>query len=163
MIWFYGLLDESIYLVAMFFERFLLRWHDGTVDEIEHLAKKYDALIPRVHLELEEEIHEEQTIEDPIDEAVQGLLVEDITEELPEVAKVKKNEDRELAQIYVTEPLHAEGLDLLQVHNVIDAEQLEQPYNGGLYVSPINQWIESSCAQFDSSWYNTIISCFLTV
>ena len=28
MIWFYGLLDESIDLVAMFFERFLLCWHD---------------------------------------------------------------------------------------------------------------------------------------
>ena len=52
MIWFYGLLDESIDSVANFFERFLLRWHNGTVDEIQHLAKKYDALIPRVHLEL---------------------------------------------------------------------------------------------------------------
>ena len=35
MIWFCGLLDESIDSVANFFERFLLRWHDGTVDEIE--------------------------------------------------------------------------------------------------------------------------------
>ena len=89
------------------------------------LAKKYDALISRVHLELEEEIHEEQTIEYLIDEAVQGLLVEDITEDLLEVAEVKKNEDRELPQIYVIEPLHAEDLDLPQVHNVIDVDQLE--------------------------------------
>ena len=85
-------------------------------------------------------------------------MVEDITEELPEVAKVKKNEDTELPQIYVTEkipePLRAEDLDLPQVHNVIDADQLEQPYDGGLYVSPINQWIEASCARFDSSCYN---------
>ena len=99
-------------------------------------------------------------MEDLVDEAVQGLLVEDITEELPEVAKAKKNEDTELPQIYVIEkipkPLHAEDLDLPQVHNVIDADQLEQPYNGGLYVSPINQWIESSCAQFDSSQYNLL-------
>ena len=43
MIWFYGLLDESIDSVAMFFERFLLRWHDGAVDEIGQLAKEYDA------------------------------------------------------------------------------------------------------------------------
>ena len=40
MIWFYGLLDESIDLVAIFFERFLFRWHNGTADEIEHLAKQ---------------------------------------------------------------------------------------------------------------------------
>ena len=53
----YGLLDKSIDSMPNFFKRFLLRWHDGTVDEIEQLAKKYDALIPRVNLELEEEIH----------------------------------------------------------------------------------------------------------
>ena len=40
----------------MFFERFLLRWHDGTVDEIEQLAKEYDALIPRLHPELKDQI-----------------------------------------------------------------------------------------------------------
>ena len=86
---------------------------------------------------------------------MQGLLVEDITEELPEVAEVKKNEDTKLPQIYVTkknpEPLHVEDLDLPQVHNVIDADQPKQPYDGGLYVIPINQWIETSCARFDSS------------
>ena len=64
----------------------------------------------------------------------------------------------ELPHIYVTEnilePLHAKDLNLPQVHNVIIADQLEQPYDGGLYVSPINQWIEASCARFDSSWYN---------
>ena len=54
MIWFYGLLDESIDSVPNFFERFLLRWHDGIVDEIDQLAKEYDALIPRLHPELKE-------------------------------------------------------------------------------------------------------------
>ena len=61
MIWVCGLLDESIDSVAMFFERFLLRWHNGIVDEIEQFAKEYDALIPRVHPK-----PKEQTIEDPI-------------------------------------------------------------------------------------------------
>ena len=59
--------------MARLFEKFLLRWHEGTVDEIEQLAKEYDALLPRVYLESKEEIHEEhiesgqlkeQTIED---------------------------------------------------------------------------------------------------
>ena len=53
--------------MANFFERFLLHWHDGIVDEIEQLAKEYDALIPRVHPKLKE-----QTIE----EALQRPLVE---------------------------------------------------------------------------------------
>ena len=81
-------------------------------------------------------------------------MVEDITEDLLEVAEVKKNEDRELPQIYVTKPLHAEDLDLPQVDNVIDVDQLEQFDNEGLYVSTINQWIDVSCAWFDSPWYN---------
>ena len=49
--WFYGLLDEAIDSVAKFFEKFLLRWHEGTVDEIEQLAKEYDALLPGAHPE----------------------------------------------------------------------------------------------------------------
>ena len=61
MIWFYGLLDESIDSVARFLERFLLRWHDGTVDEIGQLAKEYDALIPTVHPELKEQTIEIQS------------------------------------------------------------------------------------------------------
>ena len=32
--------------MAKFFEKFLLRWHEGTVEEIEQLAKQYDALLP---------------------------------------------------------------------------------------------------------------------
>jgi len=168
MIWFYGLLDESIDSVAKIFERFLLHWHDGIVDEIEQLAKKYDALIPRVHLELEEEIHEEQTMEDLVDEAVQEPLVEDITEEIPDMAEI---EDVKLPQVHVQfhdeklelpqvpEQLHAEDVDLSQVHHiegndVVSADQLEQFDDEGLYVSPINQWIEVSYAQFDSTWYN---------
>ena len=75
-------------------------------------------------------------MEDLVDEAVQGLLVEDITEELPKVVEVKKNEDPKLPQIYVIEiipePLHAEDLNLPQVHNVIVVDQLDQPYDGGL-------------------------------
>ena len=52
---------------------------------------------------------------------MQGLLVEDITEELPEVVEAKKTEDTELPQIYVTEnilePLHAKDLNLPQVYD----------------------------------------------
>ena len=59
----------------MFFERFLLRWHIRIVDEIEQLAKEYDALIPRVHPE-----PKEQTFEDAIGEALQRPLSEDIVE-----------------------------------------------------------------------------------
>ena len=101
-------------------------------------------------------------MEDLVEEAVQETLVEDITEELPEVAEIKKNEDPELPQIYVTEnipePLYAEDLDLPQVHNMFFTYQLEHPYDGGLYLSPINQWIEASCAhvscpKFDSFFY----------
>ena len=59
----------------------------------------------------------------------------------------------------VPEQLHAKDVDLPQVHHiegnvVVSADQLEQFDNEGLYVSPINQWIEVSCAQFDSPWYN---------
>ena len=36
--WFNDLWDESIDSMAKFFEKFLLRWHEGTVDEIEQLA-----------------------------------------------------------------------------------------------------------------------------
>ena len=59
LIWFYGLLDESIDSVEIFFERFLLRLHDGTIDEIEQLAKEYDALIPRFHPEFKEQTNED--------------------------------------------------------------------------------------------------------
>ena len=75
------MLDKSIDSVANFFERFLLRWHNGTVNEIEQLTKEYDALIPRVHLELEEDIHEENINEDLVDEALHGTLLEDISEQ----------------------------------------------------------------------------------
>ena len=107
-------------------------------------------------------------MEDLVDEAVQKPLVEDITEEIPDMAEI---EDVKLPQVHVQfydeklelpqvpEQLHAEDVDLSQVHHiegndVAFADQLEQFDNEGLYVSPINQWIESSCAQFDSSWYN---------
>ena len=58
----------------------------------------------------------------------------------------------------IPEPLHAEDLDLPQVHNMIFSDELEQPYDGGLYLSPINKWIEASCAHasypnFDSFFY----------
>ena len=91
-------MDESIDSVPNFFERFLLRWHDGRVDEIEQLAKKYDALIPRVHHELEEEIHEEQTMEDLVEEAVQEPLVEDITKEILDMDEI---EGVRLPQIHI--------------------------------------------------------------
>ena len=50
-------------------------------------------------------------------------------------------------------------MDLSQVHHiegndVVFVDQLEQFDNEGLYVSPVNKWIEVSCARFDSSWYN---------
>ena len=156
MTWFYGLLDKSIDLVPNFFERFLLHWHDGTVDEIEQLAKEYDALIPRLHPELKE-----QTIEDPIGEALQETLVEDIAEEIPDMAIIEDIEDVKLPQVY--EQLPDEKLELPQVHHIegntiFYADQLEQFDNKGLYVSPINQWIEASCAQFDSSYYNLLFS-----
>ena len=94
MTWLCGLLDEPIDSVAIFFERFLLRWHDGTVDEIEQLAKEYDALIPSVHPELNK-----HTIEDPIffQEALQEPLGEDITEKIPDRAII---EDVKLPQTY---------------------------------------------------------------
>ena len=160
-IWFYGLLDESIDLVAMSFERFLLCWHDWTVDEIEQLAKEYDALIPRVHLELEEEIHEENINEDLIEEASQGSLLEGSNERLSNIS-IK---DTELPHIYVTEKipelLYAEEWNLPQVHlinNMCSVDQLEMCYDTDLYWSPINQWIEASCAnsacqKFDSFFY----------
>ena len=164
MTWFYGLLDKSIDLVPNFSKRFLLRWHDGIVDEIEQLAKTYDAVIPRVHLELGEEIHEEQTIEDLVYEAVQEPLVEDIIEEIPDMAEIEdvklpqvhvRFHDEKLELPHVLEQLDAEDVDLSQVHHiedndVVSAGQLEQFENEGLYVSPINQWIEVSCARFDS-------------
>ena len=124
--------------MAKFFEKFLLRLHEGTVDEIEQLAREYDVVLPKTQPDSEEEIHEENLIEDLIDEAVQGPLVEDVIE------------DMEPPQIYVTEnileALHAKDLNLPQVYNMIFSNQLEQPYDGGLYLSPINQWIEASCA-----------------
>ena len=93
-----------------------------------------------------------------IDEVVQGPLVEDITE------------DMEFPQIYVIknmhEPLHTEDLDLIQIHNMIFADQLEQRYDGGLYLSAINQWMQASCAHascpsFDSFFYpNSLVFQF---
>ena len=157
MIWFYGLLDESINLVEMFFERFLLCWHDGTVDEIEQLAKEYDALIPRVHPE-----PEKQAIEDPISfqEVLQEPLVEDIAEEIPNMAIIEDIEDVKLPQVY--EQLPNEKLEMPEVHHIegntiFSADQLEQFDNEGLYVSPINRWIEASCARFNSAWYNLLL------
>jgi len=140
MTWFCGLLDKSIDSVPKNFERFLLRWHDGTVDEIEQLAKIYDALIPRVHHELEEEIHEEQTMENLVDEAIQEPFVEDITEEIPDMAEIEdvklpqvhiRFHDEELELPQVPEQLHAKDVDLSQVHriegnDVVSADQLEQ-------------------------------------
>ena len=41
--WFNDLWDESINSMAKFFEKFLLRWHEGTIEEIEKLAKEYNA------------------------------------------------------------------------------------------------------------------------
>ena len=61
--------------MAKFFEKFLLRWHEGTIDEIEQLAREYDALLPKTQPNSEEEIHEENIIEDLIDEAVKGLFL----------------------------------------------------------------------------------------
>ena len=57
--WFNDLWDEGIDSVAKFFEKFLLRWHEGTIDVIEQLAKEYDALLLRLQPDFEEEIHEE--------------------------------------------------------------------------------------------------------
>ena len=74
------------------------------------------------------------------------------------IAEIKKNEDMDLPQVYVTgnipKPLHAEDWDLRQVHSMIFADQLEQPYDGGSYMSPINQWIEVSCAHSTSFCLN---------
>ena len=61
--WFNDLWDESINSMAKFFEKFLLLWHEGTVEEIEQLTKEYDAILPRTQPNSEEEIHEED-IED---------------------------------------------------------------------------------------------------
>ena len=73
--------------------------------------------------------------------------------------------DMELPQIYVIEKipelLYVEDLNLLQVHlinNMCFADQLEKCYDPSLYWSPINQWIEASCAnsacqKFDSFFY----------
>ena len=93
-----------------FFEKFLLCWHEGTVEEIEQLAKEYDALLLRTQPNSEEEIHEENIedqskqpaeniIEDLIEEALQEPLVEGITEDLLNIP-IK---DMELPHIYVTE------------------------------------------------------------
>ena len=162
MTWFCGLLDKSIDSVPKFFERFLLRWHDGTVDEIEQLAKIYDALIPRVHHELEEEIHEEQTMENLVDEAIQEPFVEDITEEIPDMAEI---EDVKLPQVHTR--FHDEELELPQVPEQLHAKvwtclkfivlkvmMLFLQISLNSLTMNINQWIESSCAWFDSSWYN---------
>ena len=68
--------------------------------------------------------------------------------------------DVKLPQVH--EQLHDEDEDLPQVHHIEgnaigSAYQLEQFDNEGLYVSPINQWIEASCAWFDSSWHNLLL------
>ena len=56
--WFNDLWDESIDSMEKFFEKFLLRWHEGTIEEIQQLAKEYDALLPKTQPDFEEEIHE---------------------------------------------------------------------------------------------------------
>ena len=73
--------------------------------------------------------------------------------------------DMELPQIYVTEKipelLYVEDLNLPQVHlinNMCSADQLEKCHDPGLFWSPINHWIEASCAnsacqKFDSFFY----------
>ena len=78
--------------MAIFFERFPLRWHDGTIDEIEQLAKEYDALIPRLHPKLKEQI-----IKDLSEGVLQEPLVEDVTEEIPNRAVI---EYVKLSQVY---------------------------------------------------------------
>ena len=71
------------------------------------MAKEYDALLPRTQPDSEEEIHEEHfedqskqfkewIIVDSIEEALQGPLVEDITEELRDI----DIEDEKLLQVY---------------------------------------------------------------
>ena len=59
--WFNDLFYEVIDSIARFFKKFHLRWHEGTVDEIERLAKEYDSLLPKAHPEEQEEIHEEHS------------------------------------------------------------------------------------------------------
>ena len=115
----------------------------------------YDALIPRVHHE-----PKEQTIEDPIEEALQRPVVEDIAEEIPDMAIIEDIEDVKLPQVY--EQLLHEKMELPQDHHmegntIFPTDELEQFDNEGLYVSPINQWIEVSCAWFDSAWYNLLL------
>ena len=117
----YDLFDESIESEARFFVSFLLHWHEGTVDEIEQLAKEYDSLLPKTHPD-SKEIHEENVeyqskqleeniIEDLIEEASHGPLFEDISEQPPDKAII---EDVELPQAY--EQLHVEDEKLPQVH-----------------------------------------------
>ena len=77
--WFNDLWDESIDSIELFFEKFLLRWHEGTIDEIEQLAKEFDTLLPRTQPNSREEIYEEQIIEDLVDEAVHKPFFEDIS------------------------------------------------------------------------------------
>ena len=72
------------------------------------------------------------------------------------MAIIENIEDVKLPQVY--EQLHDEDLDLPQVHNMFFADQLKQPYDEGLYLSPIDQWIEpsyaySSCPNIDSFFY----------
>ena len=75
------------------------------------------------------------------------------------MAIIENIEDVKLPQVY--EQLPDEKLELPQVHHIegntiFSTYQFEKFDNEGLYVSPINQWIEASCAQFDSSGYNLL-------
>ena len=96
------------------------------------MAKEYDALLHRTRPDFKEEIHE-----DLVDEALQGSLFEDI--------EVPPDEDMDLPQVH-----------LVKGNNICFTDQLEQFDNERLYVSPINQWIEASCARFDSFGYNLL-------
>ena len=128
--WFYDLFDEAIDSVAGFFEKFLLRWHEGTVDDIEQLDKQCNALLPRTHHEeAQEEIHEEHSederghleeniIDNLMEEAIQVTLVEVIIEELLDIAIIEKIEDVDFPQAY--EQLYDEGLDLPKFHFIED-------------------------------------------
>ena len=128
-----------------------------------------------IHPELKE-----QTIEDPIEEALQRPLVEDITKEIPEMAIIENIEDVKLPQVYeqlhdeelklpqayvtknVHEQFYDEDSDLPQVHfingdsNSYFTDQSEQLCDGGLYLSPTSQWIEVSCAHSVSFCLNFI-------
>ena len=144
---FNDLWDQSIDSMAKFFEKFLLRQHEGIVDDIEQLAKEYDALLPMTQLDAEEEIHEEHfedqskqfkehIIEDLIEEALQGPLVE----ELPDI----DIEDEKLPQVYF-EINNTCIADLPHERLLNDKSQIAE----GLpiaYLSPLQCYIDEACA-----------------